>query len=68
METTIKKWYINAPCKGCTKRYLGCHSECNDYIEYDKANKAKRQFLYHEREKDSVTYSRNIPKKKILEV
>lgn len=33
----------NFPCKGCTKREVGCHGKCEDYIaskkrlaEYDK--------------------------------
>ena len=31
-----------APCKDCHKRYLGCHSECVDYIEYnDKQQKIR---------------------------
>lgn len=25
---------INSPCKDCKNRYLGCHSECEKYIEY----------------------------------
>lgn len=23
-------------CKGCTRREVGCHSKCEDYIEYRK--------------------------------
>ena len=26
------------PCKGCTDRYVGCHSECGKYIEVKKRN------------------------------
>lgn len=25
-----------ASCKDCTKRYVGCHSNCADYAEYKK--------------------------------
>lgn len=35
-----------APCKGCTKREVGCHSTCPDYISFknetDKMNELKR--------------------------
>lgn len=27
---------LQAPCKDCEKRYMGCHSKCAEYIEYDK--------------------------------
>ena len=28
----------SAPCKDCTKRYVGCHSECPLYIKYKEEN------------------------------
>lgn len=32
-------------CKGCTKRYVGCHSECEDYLKFrrelDEKNEAR---------------------------
>lgn len=35
-----------APCKDCTKRKLGCHSDCPDYAEFrqdiDYSNKQRR--------------------------
>lgn len=27
-------------CKNCTKRYIGCHSACEDYKEFVEKNKA----------------------------
>ena len=34
-------------CRGCTKRYPGCHSKCEDYIkaraEYDEWREAERK-------------------------
>lgn len=40
-----------APCKGCEKRYAGCHSECERYAEYSreraemlKARKSEREY------------------------
>lgn len=32
-----------APCLNCENRHPGCHSECEDYIAYQKAN---REFSY----------------------
>ena len=34
-----------APCRDCDKRYLGCHSECADYIDYNN----KQQKIRYER-------------------
>lgn len=34
---------LKAPCRGCNKRYMNCHSECEDYIKFDKANEVIRQ-------------------------
>lgn len=25
---------MNAPCKDCMERYVGCHSKCEKYIAY----------------------------------
>lgn len=30
---------ISSPCKACTKREIGCHSQCLDYCEYKKTLK-----------------------------
>lgn len=38
--------FTHAPCEGCTKRILGCHASCSDYIIFkikrDDASKKKR--------------------------
>ena len=28
---------IATPCKGCTRRTIGCHSNCEEYAEYREA-------------------------------
>lgn len=37
---------MNAPCKGCTRRTLGCHDNCADYQEFklfrENLNKARQ--------------------------
>ena len=30
-------------CKGCEKRYLGCHSECEEYLTQKAAHDAMRE-------------------------
>ena len=32
-----------APCKGCEKRVLGCHSTCPDYLEFKAKCEKVRQ-------------------------
>ena len=27
---------LKSPCKNCEKRYFGCHSECQDYLDFRK--------------------------------
>ena len=33
---------LQAPCKDCEKRYLRCHSECADYINYNNKQQKVR--------------------------
>ena len=33
---------LQAPCKDCEKRYLWCHSECADYINYNNKQQKVR--------------------------
>ena len=33
---------LQAPCKDCEKRYLGCHSECADYNNYNNKQQKVR--------------------------
>ena len=54
-----------APCKGCERRKPGCHSVCEDYLEFasyrEKArrNRAEYQDL---RDYDRVTYNKKTRK------
>ena len=48
---------MNAPCKDCEKRYLGCHSNCEEYQAFDKYNKARYEANLKERE--SYRYTRD---------
>lgn len=43
-----------APCKDCTDRKGGCHSNCEHYIEWQKKQKAYIEAVNKERNKDWV--------------
>ena len=43
---TIKKAYPKSPCKDCTRRTVGCHSKCEDYISYSKYRDKQNQEQY----------------------
>lgn len=32
-----------APCKDCSKRCVGCHSTCEDYIDWKAEHDAERE-------------------------
>lgn len=34
-----------APCKNCTLRYVGCHANCSEYLEWAKAARSERLAL-----------------------
>lgn len=31
------------PCKDCLDRKIGCHAECERYIQYDESRKKERE-------------------------
>lgn len=36
---------IEAPCKNCDQRKLGCHDRCEKYQEYNKYREEVRKYL-----------------------
>ena len=48
-----------APCKGCSKRHLGCHANCEEYLDFrkwktelnEKIRKEKEAFVECQRQK-----------------
>ena len=34
---------MNAPCKDCKERTLGCHSKWEKYIAFDRENQKRRE-------------------------
>ena len=47
----------SSPCKGCNKRYVGCHSDCEDYLKFAENRKAIREERAAQRQADDDYYS-----------
>lgn len=45
-----------SPCKDCPDRYLGCHSECEKYIEFQKSRAEEKARMYEQRLADHEFY------------
>ena len=37
---------LASPCKDCPTRYVGCHSSCVKYIDYQQAQVAKNREMH----------------------
>ena len=44
---------VQAPCKGCEERQVGCHSQCERYLSYVKMKDEQKKEL------DEIRYSEN---------
>jgi hypothetical protein len=51
---------MNAPCKDCEKRHLGCHSKCEEYQAFVKYSRAKYEANLKERESYAYTYEERV--------
>lgn len=61
---------MKTPCKGCEKRYVGCHAKCEDYKAYrvpfdEMQEKRRRESVVAAMANDRTT--RNINYKKSLQ-
>ena len=53
---------VNAPCKDCESRFLGCHSTCeryNDFKKYREELNEQRHQVLHELNKPYIVRSNN---------
>lgn len=44
------------PCYGCSERFIGCHSYCEEYKAWTAKNKEILQQKVEQRKKDDVIY------------
>lgn len=49
-------------CKDCTKRQIGCHSTCSDYIKQHAERQKLNKLMYNEKRKhyDVNSYKLNV--------
>ena len=47
----------SGPCKGCTKRYVGCHGKCLDYIDWKQKHDIEAQEIRDAKEFEQLTWS-----------
>ena len=45
------------PCKECTKRFLGCHSTCAEYIEAKSIQEEKNNKIREQKFMESISFS-----------
>lgn len=46
-----------APCKNCTDRVVGCHSVCNEYLEYEQERIKQKDMIDREKQLKGQIYS-----------
>lgn len=46
------------PCKGCTERYVNCHSLCEQYKTWNERHQETRKQIRKEKMKDIEAYRR----------
>lgn len=49
-----------SPCKDCEDKYIGCHADCEKYIEYTKRQKELKKKVDAERRINSVYIDRKV--------
>lgn len=48
------------PCYKCEKRAPGCHSDCEDYLKWDKEHKESKAKAYQDKQAQLHTYPHSI--------
>ena len=49
-----------SPCKNCTKRYVGCHGECLEYIDWRQSVDIEREHLHEAKQQENMIRSDQI--------
>lgn len=48
---------MNAPCKDCPDRQVGCHSTCEKYITFAKEKREQNESIKKARHEESLYYT-----------
>ena len=43
-----------SPCYGCEDRYVGCHSKCGKYIDFQSVHEEEKETIRKNKEKESA--------------
>jgi len=46
-----------SPCLDCVDRHLGCHAECEKYLEFKNKSDEQRERIFRERERENISMS-----------
>lgn len=55
---------INAPCKDCSNRIVGCHSTCEAYKQFQLENEAVRHQRHLETESKAYAINTHLERKR----
>ena len=58
MRDFINNGIPSAPCKGCEKRYIGCHSKCLDYMDFQQKAALISQEVRNRKNSERIFYSK----------
>lgn len=47
----------DCPCKGCLDRFVGCHSSCVRYIDWDQKHKVKLANIREQKSMNSLLFN-----------
>lgn len=48
---------MNAPCKDCSDRQVGCHSTCEKYIVFSKEKRQRNEIIKKAKHEQNLFYS-----------
>ena len=51
MSFSTPNWKLQSPCKDCSDRFVGCHSSCVKYIDYQQASSVRNREI-HKKKKE----------------
>jgi len=43
-------------CRGCSRRYVGCHAVCDSYNNFKRALEERKETIRKEREENRIGY------------
>lgn len=44
----------STPCRGCNKRYVGCHGECLEYIDWKQSVETEKERINELKQRENM--------------